>query len=165
MNAIEDRQEAKEFSKDVKARRGWWFSVMFLLLIVGLILFLTYVKIVDENRDVLVGILGVITGSISSMVAIASGRDPSEVEELKDKLASANSDREALIARLRDAQIQMQLLREQIFELQTAVIDKLSIFSGQKPIKTKSTDQVILDPTIEEWIPRKQTKKIIYKKT
>ena len=32
MNAIEDRQEAKEFSKDVKARRGWWFSVMFLLL-------------------------------------------------------------------------------------------------------------------------------------
>jgi hypothetical protein len=77
------------------------------------------------------------------------------VEELKDKLASANSDREALIARLRDAQIQMQLLREQIFELQTAVIDKLSIFSGQKPIKTKSTDQVILDPTIEEWIPRK----------
>ena len=155
MNAIEDSQEAKEFSKDVKARRGRWFSVMFLLLIVGLILFLTYVKIVDENRDVLVGILGVITGSISSMVAIASGRDPSEVEELKDKLASANSDREALIARLRDAQIQMQLLREQIFELQTAVIDKLSIFSGQKPIKTKSTDQVILDPTIEEWIPRK----------
>ena len=155
MNAIEDRQEAKEFSKDVKARRGWWFSVMFLLLIVGLILFLTYVKIVDENRDVLVGILGVITGSISSMVAIASGRDPSEVEELKDKLASANSDREALIARLRDAQIQMQLLREQIFELQTAVIDKLSIFSGQKAIKTKSTDQVMLDPTIEEWIPRK----------
>ena len=155
MNAIEDRQEAKEFSKDVKARRGWWFSVMFLLLIVGLILFLTYVKIVDENRDVLVGILGVITGSISSMVAIASGRDPSEVEELKDKLASANSDREALIARLRDAQIQMQLLREQIFELQTAVMYKLSIFSVQKPIKTKSTDQVILDPTIEEWIPRK----------
>ena len=49
MNAVEDRQEAKEFSKDVKARRGWWFSVMFLVLIVVLILFLTYVKIVDEN--------------------------------------------------------------------------------------------------------------------
>ena len=90
----------QELSKDIKAKRGWWFSVMFLLLIVGLILFLTYVKIVDENRDVLVGILGVITGSISSMVAIASGRDPSEVEELKDKLAAANADREALILSL-----------------------------------------------------------------
>ena len=128
---------------------------MFLLLIVGLILFLTYVKIVDENRDVLVGILGVITGSISSMVAIASGRDPSEVEELKDKLAAANADREALIARLRDAQIQMQLKTDQLMELQGAVIDKLSMFSGQKPIKTKSVDQVILDPTVEEWIPKK----------
>mgnify|MGYP001158209060 FL=1 len=155
MNAVEDREEAKEFSKDVKARRGWWFSVMFLVLIVVLILFLTYVKIVDENRDVLVGILGVITGSISSMVAIASGRDPSEVEELKDKLASANADREALIARLRDAQIQMQLKTDQLMELQGAVIDKLSLFSGQKPIKTRSVEQVILDPNVEQWIPKK----------
>jgi len=97
----------------------------------------------------------VITGSISSMVAIASGRDPSEVEELREKLSKANADREALIARLRDAQIQMQLLREQIFELQTAVIDKLSLFSGNKVIKTKTADQVVLDPTVEEWIPKR----------
>ena len=143
----------QELSKDIKAKRGWWFSVMFLLLIVGLILFLTYVKIVDENRDVLVGILGVITGSISSMVAIASGRDPSEVEELKDKLAAANADREALIARLRDAQIQMQLKTDQLMELQTAVIDKLSLFAGKRPIKTTNEDQVILHPKVEEWMP------------
>ena len=104
-----DSKSAKEITRDEKARRGWWFSVVFLLIVVGLILFLTYVKIVDENRDVLVGILGMVTGSISSMMAIASGRDPSEVEELKDKLSSANADREALRARLRDAQIQMQL--------------------------------------------------------
>lgn len=89
------------------------------------------------------------------MVAIASGRDPSEVEELKDKLASANADREALIARLRDAQIQMQLKTDQLMELQGAVIDKLSLFSGQKPIKTRSVDQVILDPNVEQWIPKK----------
>ena len=144
----------RELSQDIKAKRGWWFSVMFLLLIVGLILFLTYVKIVDENRDVLVGILGVITGSISSMVAIASGRDPSEVEELKDKLSAANADREALIARLRDAQIQMQLKTDQLMELQTAVIDKLSLFAGKQPIKTKNEDQVNLHPTVEEWLPK-----------
>ena len=143
----------REFSQDIKAKRGWWFSVMFLLLIVGLILFLTYVKIVDENRDVLVGILGVITGSISSMVAIASGRDPSEVEELKDKLAAANADREALIARLRDAQIQMQLKTDQVLELQTAVIEKLSLFAGKRPIKTTNQDKVILHPKVEEWLP------------
>src|SRR5210317_2107204 len=145
----------KQFTQIEKAKRGWWFSVFFMILVVCLIIFLSFIKIQEDNRDVLVGLIGMITGAVSSMLAIASGRDPSELEELKDKLSSANADRSALIARLRDAQIQMQLLREQIFELQNAVINKLSIFSGQKPIKTKSTDQVILDPTIEEWIPKK----------
>lgn len=141
------------FTKTEKARRGWWASVVFMLLIVSLIVFLTYVKIVDENRDVLIGIIGMLTGSISSMLAIASGRDPSEVEELKDKLSSANADRQALISRLRDSQIQIQLRTEQICELQEAVIEKLSIFAGQNPIKTRKEDQVILHPSVEEWLP------------
>ena len=106
-----------------------------MLLIVVLIVFLSYVKIVEENRDILIGIIGMLTGSISSMLAIASGRDPSELEEVKDKLSAANADRAALIGRLRDAQIQMQLLREQNFELQNAVIDKLSMLQGNPPTK------------------------------
>jgi len=146
-------QTNKEKNQIDKARRGWWFSVVFLLIIVGLILFLTYVKIVDENRDVLIGILGVLTGSISSMMAIASGRDPAEVDDLKDKLSAANSDRAALISRLRDSQIQLELRTQQICELQEAMIEKLSVFSGQNPIKTKDPSQVILPPTVEEWLP------------
>ena len=135
-----------------KAKRGWWFSVIFLMIVVGLILFLTYVKIVDENRDVLVGILGMITGSISSMMAIASGRDPSEVEELKDKLSAANADRAALIARLRDAQIQMQIKNDQLLEIQSAVINKLSVFEkGQ--IKRITEQDIILDPNVQQWLP------------
>jgi len=146
-------QTNKEKNQIDKARRGWWFSVVFSLIIVGLILFLTYVKIVDENRDVLIGILGVLTGSISSMMAIASGRDPAEVDDLKDKLSAANSDRAALISRLRDSQIQLELRTQQICELQEAMIEKLSVFSGQNPIKTKDPSQVILPPTVEEWLP------------
>jgi len=146
----------KQFTQSEKAKRGWWASVVFMLLIVVLIVFLSYVKIVEENRDILIGIIGMLTGSISSMLAIASGRDPSELEELKDKLSAANADRAALIGRLRDAQIQMQLLREQIFELQSAVIDKLSVFQGQSPIKTKSEEQVILPPVVQEWLPGRE---------
>ena len=149
-------QTNKQSIQDTKAKRGWWFSVIFLLIVVGLILFLTYVKIVDENRDVLVGILGMITGSISSMMAIASGRDPSEVEELKDKLAASDADRAALIARLRDAQIQLQLKNEQVFELQNAVINKLSIFQGKPPIKTLHENQVILHPDVQTWLPNEK---------
>ena len=146
----------KKFKQDMlsdKSKRGWWFSVVFMIIVVGLILFLTYVKIVDENRDVLVGILGMITGSISSMMAIASGRDPSEVEELKDKLSASNSDRAALIGRLRDCQIQLQLKNEQVFELQNAVINKLSVFHANPPIKTKNETDIILNPHIEAWLP------------
>lgn len=137
-----------------KAKRGWWASVVFMLLIVALIIFLSYVKIVEENRDILIGIIGMLTGSISSMLAIASGRDPNEMDELKNKLSDANADRQALIARLRDAQIQMQLLREQIFELQTSVIEKLSIFvNGERPIKTRDEGDVRLPDVIEDWLP------------
>ncbi len=151
---MKDKRTNKQFTQGEKAKRGWWFSVFFMLLVVALIIFLSFVKIVDENRDVLVGLIGMITGAVSSMLAIASGRDPSEVEELKDKLSSANADRSALIARLRDAQIQMQLLREQIFELQNAVIDKLSMFQSEHPIKTKKPDQVILHKEVEDWLPK-----------
>lgn len=146
----------KQFTQTDKARRGWWASVVFMFAICELIYFLSTTKIVEENRDILIGIIGMLTGSISSMLAIASGRDPSEVEDLKDKLASANGDREALIARLRDAQIQMQLLREQIFELQNAVIDKLSIFHGSPVITKKSEDQVQLKGVVKEWIDPKK---------
>lgn len=148
----------KQFTQTEKAKRGWYASVVFMFLICVLIYFLSTHEIVEKNRDILIGIIGMLTGSISSMLAIASGRDPSEVEELKDKLASANGDREALIARLRDAQIQMQLLREQIFELQNAVIDKLSIFHGQSVITKKSEDQVQLKGVVKQWIDPKKKK-------
>lgn len=147
-------QTQKQFSQSEKAKRGWWAAVTFMLLIVALIIFLTYVKIVDENRDILIGIIGMLTGSISSMLAIASGRDPSELDDLKDKLAAANADRQALIARLRDCQINNQLRDDQIFELQNAVINKLSLFQGEQPIKSKDPNAVILHPDIDTWTPR-----------
>jgi hypothetical protein len=147
----------KQFTQTEKARRGWWASVVFMLLIVSLIIFLSYVKVVEENRDILVGIIGMLTGSISGMLAIASGRDPSELDELKEELASKNADREALIARLRDAQIQMQLLRDQVFELQLAIINKLSVFQGENPIKTLNEDQVVLKDVVDQWTPKSET--------
>lgn len=147
------KQTNKQTMADSKSKRGWWFSVMFLLIVVGLILFLTYVKIVDENRDVLVGILGMITGSISSMMAIASGRDPSEVEQLKDELAAIRADKATLISRLRDNQINLQMKNDQMFELQMAIIDKLSTFQGENIIQTKTESQVILNKHVEEYLP------------
>ena len=152
-NKTKEESLKKEFNQTEKARKGWAFSVFFLLVVVCMILFLSYVPLQPDNRDIIVGMIGTITGSIGSMIAIAAGRDPAEIDELKEKLANANADRGALISRLRDAQIQMQLLREQQFELQNLIIRKLSLFSSDHIVKEISKSEVKLHPQVEEWLP------------
>lgn len=141
---------------DQKEKKGWFFSVVFLLIVICLIMFLAYTPLNGDNRDIIVGIIGTITGSIASMIAIASGRDPSEVDDLKSKLAKSDGDRQALISRLRDSQIQLQLARQQIFELQNAIIEELSIFKGKKPVKTKDERDVVLPDIVDEWTPKER---------
>jgi hypothetical protein len=140
MNSIDDEK---------RTLRGWWFSVVYMILVMGLIWFLARVEIVEKNRDVLIGILGMITGSISSMLAIASGRDPAEVDELKDQLANQEADRAALIARLRDAQIGLQLKNDQLMDLQTEMIRQLA---GLR-VTVKHEGDVELNPHVAEWLP------------
>jgi len=152
MTDLKDKKTNKQFSQTEKAKRGWWASVVFMFLICVLIWFLSTHDIKEKNRDILIGIVGMLTGSISSMLAIASGRDPSEVDELRDKLATANADREALIGRLRDAQIQMQISNDQKFELTNAIIEKLSLFYGEQIVKTKSENDVTLKKAVREWV-------------
>jgi hypothetical protein len=130
------------------------FAVVFLGFVIAMILFLAFIPINPDNRDIVVGILGTITGSIGSMIAIAAGRDPAEIEELKEKLSFANADRQALISRLRDSQIQLQILRDQISDLQTAMIRELSIFSGKKIGQKKSEDEVELNKDVKEWLDK-----------
>ena len=135
--------------EEKRTLRGWWFSVAFMLLVVGLIVFLAYVDIVKENRDILIGIIGMLTGSISSMLAVASGRDPAEVEQLKDDLAIKEADRQALIARLRDAHINSQLKSDMLMELQTAMINQLP----ELRVMNRSEGDVSLNKHVAEWIP------------
>jgi len=152
-NKKEEDKSKKQFNQIEKARRGWWASVAFMIMIIALIIFLSYVKIQEENRDILIGIIGMLTGSISSMLSIAAGKDPAEIEELKEKLSSANADRAALIARLRDAQIQIQLKTDQLNDIQTALIEKLPVWEGKKVVNRKLEEEVILNKHVEEWIP------------
>ena len=140
-----DDQNDKE-----KARRGWAFSVTYLLLILLLIVFLATVQIEDKNRDVVVGILGVLTGSISAMIAVASGRDPAEIEELKERLSNQEADRAALIARLRDAQISLQMKSDQLAQLQTLMIHELARLRGARVL---DESEVELNRHVEEWLP------------
>lgn len=154
----EEQEEIKEttktFTQSEKARKGHLFAVVFLGVIVLMVLFLSFFPINESNRDILVGIIGVFTGNISAMIAIAAGRDPAEIEEIKEKLAVANADRQALISRLRDSQIQLQILRDQITDLQTAMIRELSIFSGKEIGNKKSAEDVELNKDVKDWLDK-----------
>ena len=93
------------------------------------------------------------------MLSIAAGKDPAEIEELKDKLSAANADRSALIARLRDAQIQIQLKTEQLNDIQTALVEKLPIWEGKSIIKHNTEDDIVLNKHVAEWLPETDREK------
>lgn len=130
--------------------RSWMASLCFLVLVVGLIFFLTYVKIPQENKDIITGIVGMIVGSISSSIAIFTGRDPEDVKHLRDQIAELEDDKNSLIARLRDAQIDKDILRKGLEGLQDQIITRLSIFVGEERLRAVGH----VPDKVEEWLPK-----------
>ena len=137
-----------------KAKRSWVASLIFLIMIIGLIFFFTYMHIPDKNKDVIVGIVGMIIGSISSMISIFSGRDPDDIKELKEEIIKLNDDRSTLISRLRDAQMDKENLRIQLQTLQHEVISRLSIFVGIENLMKIGKIDSKSKKEIEKWIPK-----------
>ena len=138
-----------------KGKRSWVASLIFLVMVIGLIFFFTYMHIPDKNKDVIVGIVGMIIGSISSMISIFSGRDPDDIKELKEEIIKLNDDRSTLISRLRDAQLDKEHLRKQLQALQTEVISRLSIFVGIENLMKIGKIDEKSKKEIEKWIPNK----------
>lgn len=138
-----------------KGKRSWVASLIFLVMVIGLIFFFTYMHIPDKNKDVIVGIVGMIIGSISSMISIFSGRDPDDIKELKEEIIKLNDDRSTLISRLRDAQLDKEHLRKQLQAFQTEVISRLSIFVGIENLMKIGKIDEKSKKEIEKWIPNK----------
>jgi len=140
-----------------KALRSWLASLIFLSLVVGLIAFLTFLTIPEKNKDIVTSIIGMLVGSISMAISIFVGRDPDDVAHLKEEIEKLNDDRNTLIARLRDAQIDKDILRKQLEGLQAMVIERLSMFAGDHRLadlaQLKNHD---LPEEVARWIPREQ---------
>ena len=138
-----------------KGKRSWLASFVFLTLIVGLIFFLTLMEIPSKNKDLITSIIGMIVGSISTVISIFVGRDPDDVKVLKESVAELNGDRNALIERLRDAQLDKETLRKQLEGLQGQVIDRLSIFVGEHNLAALG-GKAEISPEVERWMPKQQ---------
>ena len=90
------------------------------LVVVGLLLFLSYNKIPSDNKDLFVSIVGVISGSLSVILFTIIGRNPNEVQELKN----AKEKLEGQVAQLIQ---QKDELEGMLIEMQKEIVDKLSI--------------------------------------
>ena len=138
-----------------KAIRSWLASLIFLTLVVGIIFFLTLVPIPSESRDLISSIVGMIVGSMSMAISIFVGRDPDDVQDLKGRIEELNDDRNTLIARLRDAQIDKDTLRHQHEHLLNQVVDKLSVFVGREPLQALGRGE--LNEEFARWMPSQKT--------
>lgn len=131
-------------------------------MVVGLIFFLTFLEIPDKNKDLITSIIGMLVGSISMAISIFVGRDPDDVAALKGQIEELSDDRNTLIARLRDAQIDKDILRRQHEGLQALVISKLSVFAEDKRLGELAAlaDERSIPEEVARWIPGERAPQI-----
>ena len=107
------------FIKD-KELRGYVGAATVFLLVMGLLLFLAFFEIPDTNNDIFKVIVGMLVGSLSVVIYTFIGKNPEEVESLKAK-------NEALEDKVSQMVIEKDKLELLLRDLQTEVIDKLSL--------------------------------------
>ena len=141
-----------------KSIRSWVASLLFLMMVLLILGFLARHQIPEKNKDIIVSIIGMIVGSMSMAISIFVGRDPDDVAALRKELETLNDDRSTLIARLRDAQIDKDVLRKQLEGLQGLVIERLSLLAGDRKLGELADirHKRELPPECEEWLPERK---------
>tara|TARA_B100000927_G_C16458184_1_gene466728 strand:+ start:913 stop:1287 length:375 start_codon:yes stop_codon:yes gene_type:complete len=103
--------------KDIRHYAG---AAGIFIIVVALLLFLSFNQIPKDNKDLFVSIVGVISGSLSVILFTIIGRNPNEVQELKN----ANEKLEGQVTQLIQ---QKDELEGMLIEMQKEIVDKLSI--------------------------------------
>ena len=107
-----------------KEMRGYIGAATVFLLVMGLLLFLAFFEIPETNNDIFKVIVGMLVGSLSVVIYTFIGKNPEEVESLKAR-------NEALEDKVSAMVIEKDKLEKLLRDVQTEVIDKLSI-TGEK---------------------------------
>ena len=107
-----------------KELRGYIGAATVFLLVMGLLLFLAFFEIPETNNDIFKVIVGMLVGSLSVVIYTFIGKNPEEAESLKAR-------NEALEDKVSAMVIEKDKLEKLLRDVQTEVIDKLSI-TGEK---------------------------------
>lgn len=103
-----------------KELRGYLGSATVFVLVMGLLLFLAFFEIPETNNDIFKVIVGMLVGSLSLVITTFVGKDPSEVENLKSKVANYEK-------QLENLSDEKQKLEQMLRDYQSEVIEKLAI--------------------------------------
>jgi len=106
-----------------KELRGYIGAATVFILVMGLLLFLAFFEIPETNNDIFKVIVGMLVGSLSVVIYTFIGKNPEEVESLKAK-------NESLESQVAQIVLEKDKLEKMLRDYQSEVIDKLSI-SGE----------------------------------
>ena len=108
--------------KSSKELRYYTGAIGIFVLVIGLLLFLSFYEIPQDNKDVFISIVGMIVGSLSVVIYTIIGKNPDEVQELQRKVESLQSLTDQM-------EIRNDQLEAMIIKMQERVIDKLTILA------------------------------------
>ena len=105
--------------RSAKDLRHYLGAAGIFLLIVFLLLFLSYNEIPPVNKDVFVSIVGMMVGSLSVVIYTIIGKNPEELESLRNK-------NESLQAGMQMMEVRNDQLESMIIQIQKNIITRLT---------------------------------------
>jgi len=111
--------------RNTKDLRHYIGAAGIFLLIIFLLLFLSFNQIPPVNKDVFVSIVGMMVGSMSVVIYTIIGKNPEELEQIKQK-------NESLQATADQMEVRNDQLEEMIINIQKDIIKKLTCESCEK---------------------------------
>ncbi len=111
--------------RNTKDLRHYIGAAGIFLLIIFLLLFLSFNQIPPVNKDVFVSIVGMMVGSMSVVIYTIIGKNPEELEQMKQK-------NESLQATADQMEVRNDQLEEIIINIQKDIIKKLTCESCEK---------------------------------
>ncbi|MFZ1496554.1 MAG: hypothetical protein WAS72_05820 [Saprospiraceae bacterium] len=108
-------------NKDI---RGWFGALLILLLVIGIEVSLIFIEVPKSNNDTFKMVIGMLVGSLGTVVYSIINKDSDEVDKLKLEVAMLRNENMTLREHL-------QYTDSKFMDLQSQVIDKLSIIANQ----------------------------------
>ncbi len=114
----------KNMSIHNKDIRGWFGALLILLLVIGIEVSLIFIEVPKSNNDTFKMVIGMLVGSLGTVVYSIINKDSDEVDKLKLEVAMLRNENMTLREHL-------QYTDSKFMDLQSQVIDKLSIIANQ----------------------------------